>query len=54
VVDFFDIDPFLMALFNPAMYGVVWFDCDIENADVNQDTAVDFFDIDAFLDLLFG
>jgi hypothetical protein len=53
-MDFFDIDPFLLALFNPTQYGVIWFDCDIGHADCNEDGTVDFFDIDAFLALLFG
>ena len=54
VVDFFDIDPFLLALFNPGLYEVIWFDCNIANGDVNEDGTVDFFDIDAFLAVLFG
>ncbi len=52
-VDFFDIDPFLLALFDAAGYDAAFPDCDRNNADVNKDGSVDFFDIDAFLDALF-
>jgi hypothetical protein len=48
-IDFFDIDPFLLALFDPAGYTVSYPACDIASADVNLDGAVDFFDIDAFV-----
>ena len=53
-VDFFDIDPFLLALFDPAAYAVAFPDCDIATADVNADNSVDFFDIDPFVACLFG
>ncbi len=53
-VDFFDIDPFLLALFDPAGYATAFPTCDIASADANGDTTVDFFDIDAFLQILFG
>lgn len=53
-VDFFDIDPFLGALFDAAGYAAAYPDCNRHNADCNLDFAVDFFDIDAFLALLFG
>jgi hypothetical protein len=54
-VDFFDIDAFLLALFdaaaynaqNPGLDAVLW-------GDVNGDGALDFFDIDPFIDVLFG
>jgi hypothetical protein len=49
-VDFFDIDPFLLALFDPLGASAVQ-RC---AADVNRDGAVDFFDIDPFLAALFG
>jgi hypothetical protein len=52
-IDFFDIDPFLLALFNPAQYEIDYPDCNLLNADANVDGGIDFFDIDAFLDLLF-
>ena len=53
-VDFFDIDPFLTALFDNAAYlsNSAWCGNNC-NADVNGDHAVDFFDIDPFLDVLF-
>lgn len=53
-VDFFDIDPFLLTLFDPAGYADVYPNCDIANADVNRDGSVDFFDIDPFLMCLFA
>jgi hypothetical protein len=52
-IDFFDIDPFLLALFDPAAYAIAFPDCDLSRADVNGDTLVNFFDIDPFVDLLF-
>ncbi len=51
-VDFFDIDPFLLALFDPAAYAAAFPGCD--NGDVNNDGNVDFFDIDPFLACLFS
>ncbi len=51
-VDFFDIDPFLLALFDPSAYAAAHPGCD--NGDVNRDGNVDFFDIDPFLACLFG
>ncbi len=53
-IDFFDIDFFLLALFNPAGYTAANPNCDIRSADMNGDGVVDFFDIDAFLDCLFN
>jgi hypothetical protein len=50
-VDFFDIDPFLLALFDPAAYAAAFPGC---SADINHDEHVDFFDIDPFLGCLFG
>ncbi len=52
-VDFFDIDPFLLALFDPAAYALQFPGCDLTQSDVNGDGGVDFFDIDAFLIVLF-
>lgn len=51
-VDFFDIDPFLLALFDPQAYAAAFPGC--ENADVSRDGSVDFFDIDPFLQCLFA
>jgi hypothetical protein len=53
-IDFFDIDPFLLALFDPAGYATAFPDCSLDSADVNTDDNVDFFDIDPFLGCLFS
>ncbi len=52
-VDFFDIDPFLLALFDRARYAELYPECDPRNADASGDCNIDFFDIDPFLDCLF-
>ncbi len=54
VVNFFDIDPFLLTLFDPPGYSAAWPLCDPRNADVNGDDAVNFFDIDPFVSCLLG
>jgi hypothetical protein len=53
-VNFFDIDPFLLALFDGPAYDEAFPDCNRYNADCNFDFSIDFFDIDVFLALLFG
>ncbi len=53
-VDFFDIDPFLLALFDPVGYQAAFPGCPLANSDCNSDNNVDFFDIDAFLQCLFS
>lgn len=53
-IDAFDIDPFVLALIDPAGYQTAWPDCDITNADINNDGLIDSFDIDPFVDLLTG
>ncbi len=53
-LDFFDIDPFLLALFDPPGYSAAFPNCDLAAADVNGDGSVDFFDIDPFLTCLFA
>jgi hypothetical protein len=53
-VNFFDIDPFILALFDPGAYAIAFPDCDIDNADLNDDGPVNFFDIDPFVACLFG
>jgi hypothetical protein len=53
IIDFFDIDPFLLELFTPAAYASAYPQCDPSNADLSLDGTVDFFDIDPFLDVLF-
>lgn len=54
VVDAFDIDPFVLALTDPAAYSTAWPNCDRTLADCNGDGLVDAFDIDPFVDLLTG
>jgi hypothetical protein len=53
-VDFFDIDPFLIALFNLPAYQATYCSGDFCAVDVNEDGTVDFFDIDPFLACLFA
>lgn len=45
----FDIEPFVLALTDPAAYAATYPDCDYFNADLNGDHLVDNFDIDAFI-----
>jgi hypothetical protein len=51
VINFDDINPFVLALSDPAEYQIEYPDCDIMLADINQDGVVDFYDIDAWLDV---
>jgi hypothetical protein len=53
-VNAFDIDPFVLALTDPAAYAAAWPDCDYMLADCNGDGYVNAFDIDAFVALLVG
>ncbi len=53
-VDFFDIDPFVLAVTDSAGYAAVYPDCDIMLADCNGDGVVDFFDIDGFVAIITG
>jgi len=53
-VDGFDIQPFVLALTDPAGYANQYPDCDINNADVNEDGAIDGFDVQPFVELLTG
>jgi len=52
VVNNFDIDPFVLALTDPAGYAKQFPNCDRMLADVNGDGVVDNFDIDPFVKLL--
>jgi hypothetical protein len=52
VVNNFDIDPFVLALSDPAGYAQRYPDCDRMLADCNGDGVVDNFDIDPFVKLL--
>jgi len=53
-VDGFDIQPFVLALTNPAGYGKAYPQCRAKLADVNFDGQVDGFDIQPFVRLLTG
>jgi hypothetical protein len=53
-VNVFDIDPFVLALTNPAGYAAAHPACDYMLADVNGDGAVNAFDIDPFVGVLTG
>ena len=52
VVDFDDINPFVLALTSPAGYAASYPDCAFLNCDVNGDGAVGFGDINPFVALL--
>jgi hypothetical protein len=52
VVDFRDINAFVLAISDPVAYAARYPDCDIRNGDVNGDGAVDFRDINPFVGLL--
>jgi probable HAF family extracellular repeat protein len=54
LVNTFDIDPFVLALTDPAGYAAAFPGCSISAADINQDGAVNTFDIDPFVLLLTG
>ncbi len=53
-VDFGDINPFVLALSDPLLYGQTFPGCPIDNADINCDGLVDFGDISPFVALLSG
>lgn len=52
VVDFFDIDPLVAALYGPDAYAMQFPTCQWLQGDCDQDGDVDFFDIDPFVALL--
>jgi hypothetical protein len=54
LVNAFDIDPFVLALSNPAQYQQQYPDCNYMLADINADGQLNAFDIDPFVDLLTG
>jgi hypothetical protein len=54
VVDFADINPFVLAVSDPAGYAQQYPFCDRMNGDVNNDGVVDFTDINGFVSLLSG
>ena len=53
-VDFFDIEPFVLAITDPDGYLATYPDCDMTLADCNGDGQVNFFDIDCFVELVAG
>jgi hypothetical protein len=53
-IGFGDINPFVLALSNPAGYAAAFPDCDIMTGDINGDGSVDFGDINPFVALLSG
>jgi hypothetical protein len=53
-VGFDDINPFVLALTDPATYAAAFPGCTIANADINADGAVDSKDINRFVALLTG
>ncbi len=53
-VDFFDIEPFVLAITDPDEYCQTHPACDITLGDCNHDGDVDFFDIDPFVLLITG
>ncbi|MGH6962346.1 MAG: hypothetical protein ACREE7_17835, partial [Dongiaceae bacterium] len=52
LVNNFDVDPFVLAVLNPAGYEAAYPDCDIANGDINHDGATNNFDIDPFVQCL--
>ncbi|MEW6199384.1 MAG: C25 family cysteine peptidase [Planctomycetota bacterium] len=52
LVDFGDINPFVLALTNPAAYEQQYPNCPFENRDINGDGRCDFGDINPFVSLL--
>ena len=52
-IDAFDIQPFIVALFDPDGYASAYPNCDRMLADINGDGFVDAFDIQPFIELLF-
>ena len=51
-IDFDDIDPFLLALYEPSQYAQTYPDCNLQNGDFNFDGIVMFSDIDPFVAVL--
>lgn len=54
VVDILDINPFILALSDPAAYAAAYPDCDRNLADVNGDGEIDILDINPFIALIAG
>ncbi len=54
IVDFDDINPFILALSDPVAYQAAYPNCTVQNGDCNGDTYVDFDDINPFIVILSG
>jgi hypothetical protein len=54
VVDFDDINAFVLALSDPGGYAAQYPNCDILNGDCNADGVIDFDDINSFVAILSG
>lgn len=54
LINNFDIDPFVLALSDPAEYAIQFPECDIRFMDINGDGFVNNFDIDPFVALISG
>jgi hypothetical protein len=54
LINAFDIDPFVLALTDPAAYGLAYPNCDFLLADTDGDGLVNACDIDPFVILLTG
>ncbi len=54
LVTFSDINPFVLALSDPASYAAQYPNCNLLNGDCNSDGVVTFDDINAFVALLSG
>jgi len=54
LINAFDIDPFVLALTDPAGYQAAFPNCDIDAGDINGDGVINAFDIDPFVELLTG
>lgn len=54
IVDYGDINPFVLRLNNPSAYAARYPDCPFEHADINGDGVVSYGDINPFVKLLNG
>ncbi|TWT41125.1 M-protease precursor [Phycisphaerae bacterium RAS1] len=54
VVDVLDINPFVLALLDPAAYAAAYPDCDASLADINGDGTPNVLDINPFITLIIG
>ncbi|MBK8267860.1 MAG: hypothetical protein IPK83_05970 [Planctomycetes bacterium] len=53
-VDLLDVPAFVSALLDPDAYRITYPDCNIANADINEDGFADGLDIEEFVALLLG